>query len=139
MFQTIQKILLWTGGVLFFVGGVRVYRLVRGHEGNLHFAPQLLAATLSLWIASVIFRIGRKNETLILRDAIALIRSGSLLMMIWGYRLFLLLKMNGPNLFLSALFAWTYLIFGGGVMVLGLKISRSLRRSSSTGLGEKTL
>lgn len=139
MFQTIQKILLWTGGVLFFVGGVRVYRLVRGHEGNLHFAPQLLAAALSLWIASVIFRIGRKNETLILRDAIALIRSGSLLMMIWGYRLFLLLKMNGPDLFLSTLFALTYLIFGGGVMVLGLKISRSLRRPSSTGLGEKTL
>ena len=125
------------GGCLLGMGVIRVYRLIRFHSENPIFAPQLLLAALSLWIASIVFRVGLKKAEISRRDAISLIRSGSLLMMIWGYRIYLLNRTGGSEGLISVLPALIYCLLGGGVMGLGLKISRSTRKDTAAPETEK--
>ena len=111
------------------VGGVRFYRVVRGHAEDPRFAPHLLVSLLSLWIASSILRVGLKKKVLNKKGAISLIRSGSILLAIWGYRFFLFLKHPGETgIPFQAYLAPFYMVFGTIVMCSGLKVSRHLRR-----------
>jgi hypothetical protein len=65
-----------------------------------------------------------------LKEAISLIRSGSVLMMIWCYRLFLLLTTEKPEMRFKTepLLAVLYVAMGTAVMCIGLRISRTIRR-----------
>ncbi len=131
MSPRIQRFLIVSGWVLFGVGSIRVYRLLRNHAEDPRFAPHLLVAVLSLWIASSIIRVGLRKKALNKRSAISLIRSGSILMMIWSYRLVLQLRnIDEAGLKLQAYLAPFYIVFGTVVMCVGLKISRILRKNN---------
>ena len=101
---------------------VRLYRLVRTHFENPFFTPQLLGPCLSLWIASSIIRIGKQQGEPTRKEAITLIRSGSLLFGIWGYRVYRNFQATAPA-YLDIL----YVSLGGLLMFIGLKVSRTLR------------
>jgi len=112
-----------------FIGSIRLYRVIRAHEGNEHFAPQLLVAALSVWIATSILKVGMRKKALNKKSAIRLIRSGSILLAIWGYRLTLLIReTSGGDLPLQAYLAPFYIVIGTAVMCSGLKVSRGLRK-----------
>lgn len=126
-----QRFLLGSGWLLLFVGSIRLYRVIRAHEGNAHFAPQLLVAALSVWIATSILKVGMRKKVMDKRSAIRLIRSGSVLLAIWGYRLTLLLRETpGDALPLQTYIAPFYIVIGTAIMCAGLKVSRGLRKGS---------
>lgn len=123
-----RRFLLGSGWLLLLVGAIRLYRVIRAHEGNDHFAPQLLVAVLSVWIATTILKVGRRKRVLNLKDAIRLIRSGSILLVIWGYRLTLILRETSQgDLPLQAYLAPIYIVIGTAIMCAGLKVSRGIR------------
>jgi hypothetical protein len=116
------------GVALLIATSVRSYRLIRSHAENPLFAPQILLVSLSLWIATSVVRVGRGEGAVTLKEAIVLIRSGSLMLVIWGYRLYQsthaasLQKLQegmGVNL--------AYMAIGTAIMILGLTVSRSIR------------
>jgi len=131
--KRIQYFLIGTGTILFIGSGIRFYRLIRTHTENYFFAPNLLSALLSLWIAWKVLKVGWENNVITRKRAITLIRSGSLLLMIWGYRLYLLFvarpiaRMSSIDFILSYGLAVFYTILGTGIMFVGLYISRFLR------------
>jgi hypothetical protein len=127
--KQIQYFLIGAGVILSFGGGVRLYRVIRNHTEDHFFAPHLLLASLSLFIAWKVFKIGLNNEEKTRKMAISLIRSGSILMMIWSYRLYLLLRGAVPeaSLMISPIVTILYAVMGTAIMCVGLKISRSLR------------
>ncbi len=128
-----QRFLLGSGWLLLFVGSIRLYRVIRTHEGNEHFAPQLLVATLSVWIATSILKVAMRKKAMNKNSAIRLIRSGSVLLAIWAYRLSLILReTSGNDLPLQAYFAPIYIVTGTAIMCAGLKVSRGLRKGSHT-------
>jgi len=129
--KKLHQFLSVSGGVLLAIAGVRFYRVVRGHAEDPRFAPHLMVALLSLWIASSILRIGLKKKELNKKGAISLIRCGSVLLVIWGYRFFLFLSQWGTaELPFQAFLAPFYIVFGTIIMCSGLKVSRTLRRES---------
>lgn len=129
MLKKIHRFLVVSGTILLGLGIIRLYRVVRMHEQDPLFAPHLLGASLSAWIAYSLFKIGREEREFDRKGAIRLIRSGSILLGIWGYRFFLFLKNPGTgNTPLQIYLAPFYVIFGTIVMVLGLKISRTIRK-----------
>jgi len=124
----IRHFLIGAGVVLSLGGGVRFYRVIRTHTKDHFFAPHLLLASLSLYIAWKVLKIGMQKEERRRKEAISLIRSGSILMVIWGYRLFLLTKekmMQGISI--APVLAMLYVVMGTAVMCVGLKISQSLK------------
>ncbi len=121
-----RSFLIAAGGILLFGSGIRFYRLIRTHEEDLFFAPHLLLTCLSFYMAWVIFRTGLKGKAFTRKGAISLIRSGSLLAMLWGYRFALLLRDPVPGL-TSIGMAAIYCVLGTLVMCVGLCISRSIR------------
>jgi len=131
--------LIGAGSILFIGSGIRFYRLIRTHTENYFFAPNLLSALLSVWIAWKVVKVGLENNVITRKGAITLIRSGSLLLMIWGYRLYLLVSTRdgigavSANLNLALGWAVVYTILGTGIMLLGLRISRSLRMNPTEG------
>ena len=127
--KQIQYFLIGAGVILSFGGGVRLYRVIRNHTEDHFFAPHLLLASLSLFIAWKVFKIGLNNEEKTRKMAISLIRSGSILMMIWSYRLYLLLRgaVTEAGLMISPIVTILYAVMGTAIMCVGLKISRSLR------------
>jgi len=131
--KRIRYFLIGAGLILFIGSGVRFYRLIRTHTENYFFAPNLLSALLSLWVAWKVLKVGLENGVITRKGAITLIRSGSILLMIWGYRLYLLISarpmMGGVSVDLSLALglAIVYTILGMGIILMGLRISRSLR------------
>jgi len=126
-----QRFLLGSGWLLLFAASIRLYRVIRAHEGNEHFAPQLLVATLSVWIATSILKVGMRKKVMNKNSAIRLIRSGSVLLTIWGYRLTLILRETSEgDLPLQAYLAPFYIVIGTAIMCAGLKVSRGLRKES---------
>ncbi len=123
-----RRTLIVSGGILLGVGTVRVYRLIRSHLENPLFSPQFLVAVLSLWIAYAILRIGLQKNEFTLKNAISLIRSGSLLLIIWGYRFYMVQKTGSGPLMVQWAIVSLYMILGAVVMLLGLKVSRGLRK-----------
>ncbi len=123
------------GGMLLVMAGVRLYRLIRAHMENPLFAPQMLLAFLSVWIAASVIGVGRQSGAMSLKEAIVLIRSGSILLALWGYRFYQATRTppspgaNGS----SALLDVFYMILGGLVMLLGLSVSRTLRGKKASG------
>ncbi|MEK7286055.1 MAG: hypothetical protein AAB035_01990 [Nitrospirota bacterium] len=129
---SIRHFLLGSGAVLLFSGSVRFYRVIRAHIEDPLFAPHLLLVLLSLLISWKIFKIGMEKNEKTLKDAISLIRSGSVLMVIWGYRLFLLLTTKETEgLRIDTGLSVLYVVLGTAVMVIGLMISRPIRRQQS--------
>jgi hypothetical protein len=129
--------LIGAGSILFIGSGIRFYRLIRTHTENYFFAPNLLSALLSVWIAWKVVKVGLGNNVITRKGAITLIRSGSLLLMIWGYRLYLLVStkegIGAVSVNLALGLAIVYTILGTGIMLLGLRISRSLRMNPTEG------
>ncbi|MFQ5597624.1 MAG: hypothetical protein ACE5GK_06190 [Nitrospiria bacterium] len=131
----LQRFLIVSGWVLIGVGTIRLYRLIRTHAQDQHFTPRLLVAVLSLWIAVSILRVGLKKKEVNKRGAISLIRSGSILLMIWSYRLVLHLRnVSESGLPVQAYLAPFYIVFGTVVMCAGLRISRRLRKNINASL-----
>lgn len=132
MSSRLSRFLTISGWVLLSVGSIRFYRVLRGHAEDPKFAPHLMVTLLSLWVASSILRVGLRKKALSKRVAITLIRSGSILLMIWSYRLFLSLKAS-PGTGTAFLFYLSpfYMVFGTVVMCAGLRISRMLRKQAS--------
>lgn len=129
MLKKIHRFLVISGGILLVLGIIRLYRVIRMHEEDPLFAPHLLGASLSAWIAYSLLKTGLKKRKLKRKGAIKLIRSGSILLVIWGYRFFLFMKNPGTDstpllIYLAPL----YVVFGTIVMCLGLKISRTIRK-----------
>ena len=124
------------GGMLLVMAGVRLYRLIRAHMENALFAPQMLLAFLSLWIAASVIGVGRQSGPMPLKEAIVLIRSGSILLALWGYRLYQATHTPPPpgaTGGASHLLDILYMILGGLVMFVGLAVSRTLRGKRSSG------
>ncbi|MEK7747884.1 MAG: hypothetical protein AAB300_02250 [Nitrospirota bacterium] len=135
----IRYFLLGAGGVLCLGGSVRFYRVIINHTEDPLFAPHLLLVLLSLLISWKILKIGMDQNEKTLKDAISLIRSGSVLMMIWGYRLFLLLTTKAVAGFrIDAGLSILYVLLGTLVMCIGLKISRPIRRQVVAATAEMT-
>jgi len=129
--EKLHRFLSVSGCVLLLVAAVRFYRVVRGHAEDPRFAPHLMVAMLSLWIASSILRVGLKKKELNRKGAISLIRCGSVLLAIWSYRFFLFLRQSGTSaLPFQAFLAPFYMVFGTVIMCSGLKVSRTLRREA---------
>lgn len=127
--EKIHRFLVLSGSLLLTLGIIRLYRVIRMHEEDALFAPHLLGASLSTWIAYSLLKTGLKKRELNRKGAISLIRSGSVLLAIWGYRFFLFLKHpNNAGAPLQAYIAPFYVVFGTMVMCLGLKVSRGIRR-----------
>jgi hypothetical protein len=121
----LRPVLSGLGVGLLGLACVRLYRLIRTHLENPLFAPQLVWPCLSLWIASSVIRIGRRSGEPTFKEAITLIRSGSLLLGIWGYRVYRDWQAASP-VYLDTLYA----ILGGVIMLLGLKTSRALQNAA---------
>jgi hypothetical protein len=121
--------LLGAGAILLVGGSVRFYRVIRTHTKDAMFAPHLLLISLSLLISWKVLRIGMDKSEKTRKDAISLIRSGSVLMMIWAYRLFLLLTstVQAAHFKSNAFLAVLYVVIGAAVMGAGLWISRRQR------------
>ena len=131
MSPRLQRFLTVSGSVLLAAGSVRFYRVIRRHAEDPRFAPHLLVTLLSLWVASSILRVGLKKRALNRRRAISLIRSGSVLLGIWSYRLILYIRYpNGAIMPFQAYLAPFYMAVGTIVMCAGLRVSRRLRRET---------
>lgn len=131
--KRVQQFLIGSGLVLLAMGMGRVYTLFVSRSEDPFFAPHLLVTLLSLWIATSILRVGLRKTEITPRGALALIRSGSILLMIWSYRLYLVLKTVRSPLDLKAHFylAFLYMVVGTLVMLFGLKTSRALRKKAA--------
>ncbi len=128
-----QQFLTGSGLILLAMGLGRIYALLRSRSDDSFFAPHLLVTFLSLWIASSILRVGLRKTEITPRAALTLIRSGSILLMIWSYRLYLVLKTVRAPIDLKAHFylASLYMVMGTMVMLFGLKTSRALRKKAA--------
>ncbi|MFY9270224.1 MAG: hypothetical protein WAO55_10820 [Candidatus Manganitrophaceae bacterium] len=133
MSKRVQRFLAASGFLLCIVGLMRVYALFRARTDDPFFAPHLMVTLLSVWIATSILRVGLGKKEITPRAALSLIRSGSILLMIWSYRLYLVSKSMRTPIDLRAHFylAFFYMVLGTFVMLLGLKTSRSLRRKAA--------
>ena len=116
------------------MGVIRIYRLLRLHAEEHFFTPQLLAASVSFWMATSILRVAMQKKEMTRKGAIPLIRSGSVLLAIWSYRLYQILKKSPAPLEtrISVYLAFIYIILGTVVMLLGLRISRTLRKTTGS-------
>lgn len=134
MSKQIHRFLIGAGLILGAMGIGRLYNLFISRSEDSFFAPHLLVTFLSLWIASSILRVGLRKKELTRRTAITLIRSGSILLMIWGYRFYLILRRIQSPIDRKAHFylALLYMTLGTMVMVVGLKVSRTLRKSAGS-------
>jgi len=132
MTRRVQCFLVGTGVVFAFVGTFRLYLLLASGGSDRFFAPHFLVNLLSLVIAGAILRVGLLGERAKRRSALSLIRSGSILLMIWGYRLYLILRTVRSPLELKAhlYLAIFYVVSGTVVMAVGLRLSRRLRHLS---------
>ncbi len=133
MSKRAQQFLIGSGLILFAVALGRIYLLLRSQSDDPFFAPHLLVTLLSLWISTSILRVGLRKTEMTPRAALALIRSGSILLMIWSYRLYLVLKTVRSPIDLKAHFylASLYIVMGTMVMLFGLKTSRALRKKAA--------
>ena len=128
--KTVRHFLIGIASVLFIGGVVRLYRLLRSHADDSFFVLHLLVTALSLLISWNVLKVGRQTHEMTRKEAISLIRSGSVLMMIWGYRLYLLTfaasqTRETGSLELAMGLGVSYFILGTGVMCIGLWINRS--------------
>lgn len=129
MLKKIHRFLVISGGILLGLGIIRLYRVIRMHEHDPLFAPHLLGASLSVWISYSLLKIGLEKREFNRKGAIRLIRSGSILLGIWGYRFFLFLRSpETDGTPLQIYLAPLYVVFGTIVMCLGLKVSRVIRK-----------
>jgi len=126
--KQIRYFLIVAGGLLSIGGGIRLYRVIRNHTEDHFFAPHLLLASLSLFIAWKVLKIGLQNEERTRKMAISLIRGGSILMIIWSYRLYLLMKGATPEtgLTISPIVTILYAVTGTAIMCVGLRVNRTL-------------
>lgn len=133
MSKRAQRFLTASGLILLAVGFGRIYILFRSRSEDPFFAPHLLVTLLSVWIATSILRVGLRKTEITPRGALALIRSGSILLMIWSYRLYLVLKTVRSPIDLKAHFylASLYMVMGTMVMLFGLRTSRALRKKAA--------
>ncbi len=124
----VRQVATALGVALLVATSVRSYRLIRSHIENPLFAPQILLVALSFWIATSVVRVGRGEGALTLKEAIVLIRSGSLMLAIWGYRLYQsthAATLSKPQEGMGVNLA--YMAIGAAIMILGLTVSRSIR------------
>lgn len=129
MLKKIHRFLVISGTILLGLGIIRLYRVIRMHEHDPLFAPHLLGASLSAWISYSLLKIGLEKREFNRKGAIRLIRSGSILLGIWGYRFFLFLKNpDTGGTPLQIYLAPLYVVVGTIVMCLGLKVSRVIRK-----------
>ncbi len=127
--QKIRPVAAILGWILCIMAGIRGYRLVRFHLGNSLFSPQMFSTGLSFWIATSMLRVGRSKGEASLKEAVTLIRSGFLLMVIWGYRFYQ--AGNAPKRGMAALsLDILYPLLGAATMITGLVVSRSIRGAS---------
>lgn len=141
MSDRVRWFLKGAGWLLLAMGVIRIYRLLRFHAEEHFFTPQLLAASVSFWMATSILRVAMQKKEMTRKGAIPLIRSGSVLFGIWSYRLYQLLK-KGPSPLetkLSVYLAFVYIVLGAVVMCLGLRISRTLRAKNAEPAGASSL
>lgn len=133
MSKRVQQFLIGSGLLLLAMGLGRIYTLFHSRSEDPFFAPHLLVTFLSLWIATSILRVGLRKTEIAPRGALSLIRSGSILLMIWSYRLYLVLKTVRSPIDLKAHFylAFIYMVTGALVMLFGLKTSRALRKKAA--------
>jgi hypothetical protein len=129
MTPRVQKFLVGSGVIFLLLGFFRVYLLAEEYWTDRYFAPHLLVTLLSLVIAGAILRVGLLGERVTRRSALSLIRSGSILLVIWGYRTYLILRTVRSSLDLKAhlYLAAFYVVLGTIVMLVGLRLSRKLR------------
>jgi hypothetical protein len=131
MTQRTQTFIIGSGLVFLLLGFFRIYLFAREFRTDLHPAPHLLVTFLSLVIAGAILRVGLLGDRFTRRSAQTLIRSGSILLMIWGYRTYLILRtLRSPielkaHLYLAAF----YVVLGTLVMLVGFRLSRKLRHA----------
>lgn len=135
MSRRVRQFLMISGLILLGVGIGRLYVVFLSRSEDPFFAPHLLVTLLSVWIASSILRVGLRKKEMTHRAALSLIRSGSILLMIWSYRLYLVFRTVQVPLYLKAHFylALLYMVLGTVVMLTGLKISRALRKGAARG------
>lgn len=141
MSDRVRWFLKGSGWVLLTMGVIRIYRLLRFHAEEHFFTPQLLAASVSFWMATSILRVAMQKKEMTRKGAIPLIRSGSVLLGIWSYRLYQILK-KAPSPVetkLSVYLALVYILFGTVVMCLGLRISRTLRKKNADPLSPSSI
>lgn len=141
MSDRVRWFLKGSGWVLLAMGVIRIYRLLRFHAEEHYFTPQLLAASVSFWMATSILRVAMRKKEMTRKGAIPLIRSGSVLLGIWSYRLYQLMKKSSSPVEtkLSIYLAVIYILFGTLVMLLGLRISRTLRNKTAGALSSASI
>jgi len=134
MTQRLQQFLTMTGVVFLFVACLRFYLLLSAGRSDPFFVRHGFVNLLSLLVAGAILRVGRSKAPVTRRSAISLIRSGSVLATVWGFRLILILRSQRSPLELKAslYLALFYVVSGTVVMLVGLRLSRRLHHLSLT-------
>jgi hypothetical protein len=132
MTRRVQRFLIGSGSIFLFVSLIRFYLLTVVYPTDRYFALHFMVTLLSLVIAGAVLKVGFEGNRITRRSALSLIRSGSILLMIWGYRLCLILRAVRSPFDLKPHFylAVFYVISGTFVMFVGLRLSRGLRRVS---------
>jgi hypothetical protein len=107
----------------------RLYLPIEADPTDHCFSPHLLVTLFSVVIAAGVHKAGFRGGRITRRSALFLIRSGSILLVIWGYRFYLTLRTVRSPFDLKAHLglATFYLISGTAVMLMGLRLSRELR------------
>ncbi|MBI3804943.1 MAG: hypothetical protein HY282_14405 [Nitrospirae bacterium] len=125
---------LTISGLIYLAAGVgRLYILFGSRSEDPFFAPHLLMTLLSVWVASSILRVGLRKKEMTPRAALSLIRSGFILLVIWSYRFYLVVKTVRSPLELKGhtYLAFLYMVMGTSVMLFGLRTSRALRKRAA--------
>lgn len=130
MTRGIRFFIISSGIILIAMALWRLYFLFLDRANDQYLAPHLSVTILSLFIGSAILRVGIIGYKATRRNALSLIRNGSIISMIWGYRLYLILRTVEGRLLKSHIYlAIIYIVFGFLVMSAGLRVSRRLRKT----------
>lgn len=135
MTREIKTFVISSGIILIAMALWRLYFLLLDRANDQYFTPHLLVTILSIIIGGAILRVGIIGYKATRRNALSLIRNGSIISMIWGYRLYLILRTVEGRLLRSHLYlAIIYITLGLLVMSAGLKVSRKLKEVRSSNL-----
>lgn len=130
MTRGIRVFILSSSIILILMALWRLYFIFLDRANDQYFAPHLLVTILSLLIGGAILRVGLIGYKATRRNALSLIRNGSIISMIWGYRLYLILRTVEGRLLKSHIYlAIIYIVLGFLVMSAGLRVNRRLRKT----------
>lgn len=128
MSRTIRLFLICSGFLFLAIEFFRLYMHYRLWTSANSNSQHLMLALLSIFISAYIFKVGAMGGDLLKRDAAFLVSSGSVLVSIWSYRLFLIFDVIKTPLIRKRLtyVSFAYIFLSLLIIVAGIKIRKGL-------------